>query len=440
METTNYIDYNEEIIAFALKNGASQIQIAHGISDDFDVEVRQGDIQQFSKSISKSLGMKILVDDKVASASTSDLRKEVVQELVISTIQRAKYSEPDIFARLAELETNNINSESLDMYDPKIEELTPEYKIAQALEMEKIALSDGRITNSLGSSFSTSISDIYIANSNGFAGAFKSSSIGAGIFLQSGEGDNLYEEGWWENRVQLGMLPSIEEIAQIATHRTTRLIGAKKIESEKLPVILEPSIAAEILGFLSACVNGSSIYLNRSFLAGKLNEQIANPIINIVDDGLIPHRLGSRPFDVDGVPTRRTIVIENGVLKSYILGTYAARKLNMKSTGNASGITNFILEPGTATQADLIKSIDKGILITSTIGHGLNPTTGDISKGATGIMIINGELAYPVNEFTISGNLGDILQNITAIANDPIYNSQIISPSVLINQLDISGK
>jgi len=192
------------------------------------VEVRQGEIQQFSKSISKSLGMKILVDDKVASASTSDLRKEVVQELVISTIQRAKYSEPDIFARLAELETNNINSESLEMYDPKIEELTPEYKIAQALEMEKIALSDGRITNSLGSFISTSISDIYIANSNGFSGAFKSSSIGAGIFLQAGEGDNLYEEGWWENRVQLAMLPSIEEIAQIATHRTTRLIGAKK--------------------------------------------------------------------------------------------------------------------------------------------------------------------------------------------------------------------
>ncbi|HPD34032.1 MAG TPA: metallopeptidase TldD-related protein [Candidatus Kapabacteria bacterium] len=168
--------------------------------------------------------------------------------------------------------------------------------------------------------------------------------------------------------------------------------------------------------------------------------EIANPIVNIIDDGLIPGGLGSRPFDSDGVPTRKTIVIENGILKSYLLGTYAARKLNMKSTGHSSGITNFILASGNLSQDALIKSIDKGILITSTIGHGLNPTTGDISKGAAGMMIINGELAYPVNEFTFSGNLQNILQNIIAIANDPLQNSQIITPSILVKELDISGK
>ncbi|HRS02390.1 MAG TPA: TldD/PmbA family protein [Bacteroidota bacterium] len=454
MELTNYLDYNEEIIQFAFKNGASQIQIAHSISDDFDVEVRQGEIQQFNKAISKSMGMKVLVDDRVATASTSDLRKEVVENLVLSTIQRAKYSEADPYARLAELEQSNINSSSLNLYDPKIEELSPDWKISQAKEMESIALSDKRITNSLGSQFSTNISSIYLSNSNGFAGSFKSSSVSAGVFLQagvavgaihelplqSGASDELYEEGWWENRVALEALPPIEEIAKTAIHRTTRLIGAKKIESQKLPIIFEPNIAAEILGFLSACVNGNNIYLNRSFLAGKLNLEIANPIVNIIDDGLIPGGLGSRPFDSDGVPTRKTIVIENGILKSYLLGTYAARKLNMKSTGHSSGITNFILASGNLSQDALIKSIDKGILITSTIGHGLNPTTGDISKGAAGMMIINGELAYPVNEFTFSGNLQNILQNIIAIANDPLQNSQIITPSILVKELDISGK
>lgn len=440
MATNNYLDYNEEIIEFALKNGASQIQIAHSVSDDFDVEVRLGEIQQFNKAISKSMGMKILVDDRVASASTSDLRKEIVEELVLSTIKRAKYSEQDPFARLAEYEQNNIDSSSLQLYDPKIEELEPQWKIAQALELEKIALSDKRITNSLGSQFSTNISDIYLSNSNGFAGSFKSSSVAAGVFLQAGSGDELFEEGWWENRIHLGMLPDIEDIAHTAIHRTTRLLGAKKIESQKLPVIFEPNIAAEILGFLSACLNGNSIYLNRSFLAGKLNSPIANPIVNIIDDGLIPGALGSRPFDADGVPTRKTVLIENGILKNYLLGTYAARKLNMKSTGHASGITNFILENGNLSQNDLIKSIDKGVLITSTIGHGLNPTTGDISKGAAGIMINNGELAYPVHQFTISGNLQDILLNIIGIANDPLLNSTIITPSILIKELDISGE
>ncbi|HOV93027.1 MAG TPA: TldD/PmbA family protein [Candidatus Kapabacteria bacterium] len=440
MEATNYLDYNEEIINFALKNGASQIQIAHSICDDFEVEVRQGEIQQFNKAISKSMGMKILVDDRVASASTSDLRKEIVKNLVLSTIKRARYSEADPYARLADLERSNIDSNSLNIYDPKIEELSPDWKISQAKEMESIALSDNRITNSLGSQVSTSLSTIFLSNSNGFAGSFQASSISAGVFLQAGSGDELYEEGWWENRVALETLPQIDEIAKTAINRTTRLIGAKKIESQKLPVIFEPNIAAEILGFLSACVNGNNIYLNRSFLAGKLDSQIANPIINIIDDGLIPGGLGSRPFDSDGVPTRKTIVIENGILKSYLLGTYAARKLNMKSTGNASGITNFVLENGNNSQNDLIRRIDKGILITSTIGHGLNPTTGDISKGAAGMMIINGEIAYPVNEFTFSGNLQSILQNIIAIANDPIQNSQVITPSILVNELDISGK
>lgn len=438
-QTKEFLGQIEKLVQFAQKNGASQSQIYLLNSDDFSVEVRNGEIQELNKSISTNLAIKILVDDKVATSSTSDLRPETIETLIKNAIQRARYSEADEFARLADFVTNDFQAENLQIFDPTLEEMTSDFKILQAKEIERLALSDARIKVSDGAMFGTTISEVFAANSNGLLGSFKSSSVGGGVHLLAGEEDAMHEEGWWENAIFANKLMPIDEIAQIAINRVTRLIGAKKIDSGIFPVVFEPNVASSLFGFLSACLSGSNIYLHRSFLAEKLGSKIASDKLNIIDYGRLIGGVGSMPFDADGVPTRLNTIIKNGVLETYLMGTYSARKLGMKSTGNASGPTNFIIQPTDKTQDDLIKSIDKGILITSTIGQGTDTTTGDISKGAFGLMIENGELTYPVSEITFSGNLGDFLNNIEMIADNPNRGRSIQSPAIKIGEITISG-
>ncbi len=230
----------------------------------------------------------------------------------------------------------------------------------------------------------------------------------------------------------------IDEIARKAVERTTRMIGARKIHTQNVPVVLEPEMSAQmLLGFLVECLSGSNIYMKRSFLAGKIGETISSNLVTLIDDPLIPGGRGSVPFDRDGVPARRKAIIENGVLKSYFLDNYSAKKLGLKPNG--PGPTNLTLLPGTKSQQEIIRSVDKGLLLCSTIGQGTVPTSGDLSKGAYGIWIENGQLTYPVNEITISGNLGTILKNIAMIGNDPDPRSSFSAPTLLISEMTISG-
>ncbi len=435
----NFKDNIEKFIDFAQKNGASQSQLSLLYSDDFSVTIRNSEIEEFNKSISNVLTIKINVDDKIATASTSDLRPSTIDKLILSTIQRAKHSQPDPFSRLADFITNDFDLDKLQIYDPEIETISIDEKIQKAMQLEHICLSDPRISLSDGSFFSTSISKVFVGNSNGFLSGFRSSSAAVGIHLHTKDDINSYEDGWYDNTVFYNDLMPIEQIAEIAINRSTRLIGARKIKSQVLDVIFEPSIASSIFGMLSACLSGGMIYMNRSCLAGKLDEKIAIDQLTINDIPNSPKGIGSIPFDADCVPVEPLQVIENGVVKNYLLDTYYARKLNMKSNGRASGITNFIIKPGTQSQDDLIRSTTKGILITSAIGQGTNPTTGDISKGAFGLMIENGEITYPVFEITYSVNLLNLLQNIVAIANNPLKNRNIQAPSIKVKDVSISG-
>lgn len=429
----------EQFIDFAQKNGASESQFSLLYSDDFSVTIRNGEIEEFNKSISNALTIKINVEDRIATASTSDLRPNTVNKLIISTIQRANHSEPDPFARLAEFVTNDFDLEQLEIYDPKIETIGIEKIIKQAKELEKIALSDPRIALSDGSFFGNSVSRVFLGNSNGFLAGFQSTNFATGIHLHSKDDHNTYEDGWWDSAVFYDDLTNIEQIAKIAIDRATRLIGARKIPSQTLDVIFEPSVASSIFGMLAACLSGGAIYMNRSCLAGKLNQKIAVDILQIQDLPNIPRGVGSIPFDSDGVPAEPLTIIENGVVKNYFLDTYYARKLKMKSNGRASGLTNLIIKPGTKSLDEIIRSTEKGLLITSSIGQGTNTTTGDISKGAFGLMIENGEITYPVFEITYSINLLNLLQNIVEIGNDPIKNRSILAPSIKVKDVSISG-
>ena len=328
----------------------------------------------------------------------------------------------------------------LQIFDPKIIELPPEKKIAAAKETEAICLSDKRIQKSYGANFGTYVGTTYLVNSNGFSGSYSQTSCSCGVYLQAGEGDNLFDEGKYDYSRNLDSLMEPEKIAKEAIHRVTRLIGARKVETQNVPVVLEPEMTASLLGFLSNCVNGNSVYLKQTFLADKLGEKIGTDLVTVIDDGLMPGVPGAKPFDREGVPVRKTPVIEKGLLKNFMMDTYAARKLKMKSTGNASGPNNLYFAAGKHTQEEIIRSVDKGLLLTGTIGFGLVPTTGDISRGAFGMWIENGKITYPVAEITIAGNLGEILHQIEMVGSDLEFKRAINAPTIKVREMTIGGK
>lgn len=436
---TNYQNLAEQIVEKAIKKGASEAQCSIYDGVRFSVDVREGEIEQLISAGSTSLSLKIIVDNKVSTASTSDLSKKTIDDLIDNAINKTKYLSRDEFASLPELEKIDFEIEKLKLYDDAAEKVSPQKKAALAIELEKMCLSNSRIKRSTGASFSNSYGTTYLANSKGFSSNYKSSNCYIGVGLQAGEDDNLYEDGYYDSSRSFNDLLPIETIADKAISRTVRMIGARKISTQNVPVILEPDMSAQmLLGFLVECLSGSNIYMKRSFLAGKIGELVANSQITLIDDPLLPGARGSVPFDRDGVPARRKTIIENGVLKSYFLDNYSAKKLSLKPNG--PGPTNLKLLPGEYSQDQIISSVDKGLLLCSTIGQGTVPTSGDLSKGAYGIWIEKGKLTYPVNEITISGNLGNMLKNITMIGNDPNPRTSISAPTLLISEMTVSGK
>ncbi|MCK4758564.1 MAG: TldD/PmbA family protein, partial [Candidatus Aminicenantes bacterium] len=282
------------------------------------------------------------------------------------------------------------------------------------------------------------------ANSNGFLQEYDQTVCGLSLGLQAGDTDNRVEDYWFSIKRHYKELESPEVVAKKAVERTIRQINPKKIKTQKVPVIFEPMMTTWLMEFLFACVSGVSIYQKTSFLVDKLGEKIGNNSVNVIDDGLLPGMLGSRPFDAEGVPCKKTPVIEDGILKNYLCNTYAARKLKLKSTGNSAGTgvnpNNFYLKAGDIPPDRIISSLDRGLILIRTIGHGLNPVTGDISRGAFGLWVEKGEIAYPVSEITISGNLGEILNNIEVIGNDLDFQSSISGPTIRIQELTVAGE
>jgi PmbA protein len=430
----------ENLVEFGRKKGASQIEVRINEGSEFSVDVRKGEVERLVEAGSKALSLRLFVDGKMAHASSSDLSKGTLEKLAENAIERAKLSNSDPYAGLPEKEIITIDVEKLKMWDPAILEMPPEKKIYAAKRTEEICLKEPKVKKSFGASFGTYTGETFLANSNGFSGAYKQTRCSLSISLQAGEEPNLFDEGWGDSSRVLANLESPEEIATKAIHRVTRLIGAKKVESQNVPVIFESPMTAGLLAFLFNCVNGNSIYLKQSFLEGKIGENIGSELVTVIDDGLIPGAAGTKPFDGEGVPTRKTVVIENGIMKNYLMDTYASKKLGLKSTGNSSGANNFYLAPGTSKPEDIIKSVDKGLFLTGTIGFGQVPTTGDISRGAFGLWIEKGELAFPVAEITISGNLGQLMKGIQMVGNDVKFKDSITGPTIKVAEMTVGGK
>jgi PmbA protein len=435
----------ETLVAYARKCGADEAEVSVVDGYEFNVDVRKGRIESLVEAGSRSAGLRVIKDKKTAYASSSDLDLGTLRRLTRNAAKRAELGSPDEFAGLAPRAEVTTDVAALRLFDPAIAELDSRTKIGLARETERAALRDKRITNSYGATFASNEIRSVLVLSNGFVGEYEQTYCGLGVGLQAGDTDHRVEDSWSSSKRHFRDLETPEEIAKKAVARTVRQLGPRKIRTQSVPVIFEPTQTAWLMGFLFGCVTGTAVYQKATFLEGQLGRRIAGERITVVDDALIPGELGSHPFDSDGQPSRRTVVVEKGVLKSYLCNHYAAKKLGLQSTGSADGggvaPANFFLEPGEGAMspAEIVAGTTKGLLLIRTLGHGLNSVTGDISRGAFGMWIEDGAIAFPVSEVTISGNLGRILQSIEAVGTDLEFHSPVTGPTVKVSEMTVAG-
>jgi PmbA protein len=461
MPTQATIDLKQmasDTLTRALKAGATDAEAVIYEGDEFSALVRLGQVEQLKESGSRAIGLRVFLGQRVASTSSSDLSPDGLARLIDGAISLASITSEDPFAGLPEPEEFGQLEGDQHLYFDDVNAMPPAERIEIARRTEAAALAyDTRIQNSRGGDFDTATSHKIMLNSRGFFGEYRRSYCGFSVspIAQDANG-NMQRDYWYSNARTTTLLEDPEAIGREAARRAIERLGACRIPTQRATVVFGTELASSIIGTIFDAVNGDSIYRNASFLSGMLGEQIAGENITVIDDGTLIFDqgntkiagFGTRPFDGEGLPTRRTVLVERGILKNYVLNTYTARKLNMKSTGNASrglagnpgiGAGNFFLEPGTITPRELLADIRSGLFVTETMGHGVNLVTGDYSVGASGLWIENGEFAYPVEEITIAGNLKDMYRNISAIGNDLLFRGASASPTIRIEGMTIAG-
>lgn len=450
MSENHLLDLAADVVKRARAAGATDSECTISEADEFSANVRMREIESLKEAGSRGAGLRILIGKRTGSAYTSDLSTEGIEHLVKSAIELAEITTKDPHAGLPEPEEMGSLAGDLQLYCPDVEQLETAVKIDAAKRAEGAALdADPRIDNSDGASFDSHIARQIFANSRGFAGEYRSSYCSLAVSPVARQGDSMERDYWYTMaRSGTGLEPP-EQVGRIAAERTLRRLNAVKVETKKVPVVFEPRVARSLLDSIFEAVHGMCIYRHESFLAGKLGERVAGENVTVIDDATIPGLFGTSPFDDEGVPSRRTVVIEKGVLKSYLLNCYAARKLGLKTTGNAArglagnagiGHGNLFLEKGGQTPEQIIGSVADGLYVTELLGHGVNVVTGDYSRGAFGLWIRNGELAFAVSEVTIAGNLKDMLMGIDAIGSDLEFRGSVAAPTLRIGEMTVGGK
>jgi PmbA protein len=439
-----------DVVKRALAAGASDAECTISEGDEFSANVRMRELENLKEAGSRGAGLRILIGRKTGASYTSDLSREGIEHLVKSAIELADITTEDPHAGLPEPEELGALAGDLQLYSPDVEQLETALKIETARRAEEAALSaDPRIFNSEGASFDTHVGRHIFANSRGFAGDYRATYCSLSAIPVAREGDSMERDYWYTIARGFAQLEAPEEVGRTAAQRALRRLHAVKVDTQKVPVVFDPRTARTLLDNLFEAVHGMSIYRHESFLAGKLGEKVASENVTVADDGTMPGLFGTSPFDDEGVPSRRTVVIERGVLKNYLLNTYAARKLGMKTTGNAArGLTgnagigrgNFYMEKGVQTPERIIAGIPNGFYVTELMGFGVNIVTGDYSRGAAGLWIRNGELAFAVSEVTIAGNLKDMLLGMEAVGSDLEFRGSVAAPTLKIGEMTVGGK
>ena len=445
----NFVELATDLLNRAKKQGASEADVVVADGETFSVQVRLSAVDRLTKAREKRLGLRVFFGKRSASASTSDFSRESLDRLVSDTCALAKAVVEDDQSGLPDKYLMAEDLPDLDLYDPTRLETEAQIELARRAEAAALA-ADPRVTNSEGAEFDSSSGQILLGNSHGFLGDYRSSTFSVSVspIATAPDSDSMQQDSWYAVRHRFARLDSPESVGQEAARRAVRRLGAKKLSTRRAPVVFDQEMAASLLGNLCHAASGYALYKGASFLIGQLGKQLAPDFVTIYDDGRLPSGLGSRPFDGEGLPTRKTTVVERGVLTSYLLDTYSGRKLGLASTGNASrgvgespsvGPTNFYLVPGTTGPSEIIRSVREGLFVTELIGFGVNMVTGDYSRGAAGFWIEHGELAYPVEEITIAGNLKQMFADIEMVGSDLEFRSRIASPTIKIREMMIAG-
>jgi PmbA protein len=440
-----------DVVSRAMKGGATSAECVVREGDEFSTVVRLGQVETLKESGSRAIGVRVFFGQRAASTYSSDFSAAGIERMLKSALELAKICSEDPHAGIPAADKLGALSGDLHLYFEDVYSLPGPERIEYARRAEKAALDvDPRLKNSDGGSFDAATGRKVLANSHGFVGEYRRSycSVSA-VPIAQDENGGMQRDYWYAVARSFAKLESPEQVGREAARRTLRRLGARRVKTAQVPVVLDPMVATSMLEHIFEGVNGDSVYRGASFLAGKLGEKIAGTNVTVVDDGTMPGGFGTTPFDGEGIPTRRTVVIEKGILNSYLLNTYTGKKLNLETTGNASrglagtpGISpgNYFLQPGNKTPGQIIGEIKDGLYITEFLGHGANLVTGDYSRGASGMWIVNGELAYPVEEITVAGNLKEIFNNISEIGADLEFRGSVASPTIRIDGLTVGGE
>lgn len=447
----DYRNLASELVSALKKKGADACDVYIVSAEGFNTTVRLGNIEKLQQSASQGLGLRVFKKGATALTFTTDFQGKTVQNLVKETLEIVKISNTDKYNGLAPKEFLGEYEKNLMLFDDSISNLTPEKKISMVKEMEEAGLSfDKRITNSNGASWSNSVKQITLANSDGFVGQYQTTEASMSVALLAEENGIKQRDYWYSFNRFFNKLDSPESIGKEAAKRTIARLGGTKVKSQSVPVVLDPLVASDFIGMIFGAASGNNIYRRASYLVDKIGQEIVSPLITIIDDATLEDGPASRPFDAEGVKSSSVVIIENGILNTYVCDAYAAKRLDAKVTGNAGrdyqsvpsvSASNLFLKNGKDTPQDIIKSVKSGLYLTEMFGAGVNSVTGDFSQGASGFWIENGKLTFPVQEITIAGNVLKVLKNVQAIGNDLSFKlGSIASPTLLISEITVGGE
>lgn len=434
----------QDMLDYAQQRGASAASAEVSVGFGQGVTVRQGEVETIEYNRDKGLGITVYLGQQRGNASTSDFSPQAVRDTVDAALSIARYTAKDDCSGLPDADMLARDCPDMDLYHPW--DLPVDAAIELAQQCEQAALdTDARVSNSEGATVNLHEAQFITANSLGFMGGFPTSRHSLSCAVIAGPDDAMERDYWYAVARDAKDLPSARQVGRIAAERTVRRLNARQLETMQAPVLFEAPIASGLLGSFVNAVSGGSLYRKSSFLLDQLDQTIFAPHINIADVPDIRKGLASSPFDDEGVQTQRRVIVENGVLRGYFLGSYSARKLGLRSTGNAGGNHNLVLkssggQSGELDFAGMLKTMSRGLLVTELLGQGVNAVTGDYSRGAAGFWVEHGEIQYPVQEITIAGNLKDMFRNIVAVGNDVLVQGSRQCGSILVEGMTIAGR
>ncbi|MTI79987.1 MAG: TldD/PmbA family protein [Firmicutes bacterium] len=444
----NLLNVAEKAVSFAEENGADLSEAYIVRSNELSIDVRNSEVETMKLAEDKGMGFRLVKNGRIGFAFSTELTASGVDELVQQALANANSTEPDENIRLPE---SFSNYPQLDLYDPEIKATPVEEKIKLAMQMEEEARTyDKRVKIIEGSSYQDGEMEVIIVNSKGMKVNYRGAYNGISLSLVAGEGENSHTGFAIDYGLKIGKL-NPRRVGRLAAERAVRMLGAKPVPSQKIPIVFDPFIATSFLGLIGPALTAEAVQKGRSLFAGKVGGEVASSNITIIDDGAMPGGIASAPFDGEGVPSSKTVLIEEGRLQGYLYNTYTAAKDGVQSTGNGVrgsfkstpevGITNFYIQPGQTGPEEIIKDIDKGLYITEVMGmHTANPISGDFSLGASGIWIENGEFTHPVRGVAIAGNVMEVLKAVDTVGNDLQFYGSKGAPTVRIAQMSVSGK